>query len=64
MSHDEQSHLKKRENYLDKWKASPKKAPEPSPEAVKSAEDELAALEKKDKKERDKMHDGDVIKLH
>jgi hypothetical protein len=58
-----------RPNYLDKWKAAPaekpvEEAPQPSPEAVQSAEEQLAALERKDKKERGKMHDGDVIKLH
>ena len=55
----------KRPSYLDKWKAAPvKKAAEPSKEAVETAEEELAALERKDKREKDQMHDGDVIKLH
>ena len=58
-----------RPNFLDKWKATPaekpaEKASQPSQEAIENAEEQLAALERKDKKERDKMHDGDVIKLH
>ncbi|MBR1801991.1 type IV secretory system conjugative DNA transfer family protein [Candidatus Saccharibacteria bacterium] len=48
----------KRPNYLDKFKVQPSK------EAVEQAEEQLAALERKDKREKDKMHDGDVIKLH
>ena len=60
-----------RPNFLDKWKSAPakpeekpvEKTPQPSQEAVEDAEAQLEALERKDKKERDKMHDGDVIKL-
>ena len=60
-----------RPNFLDKWKSAPakpeekpaEKTPQPSQEAVENAEAQLEALERKDKKERDKMHDGDVIKL-
>lgn len=51
----------KRPNYLDKWK---QKVPEPTPEAKKQAEEQLAELERKEKRERGKMSDGDVIKLH
>ncbi len=59
----------KRPNYLDKWK-TPAEKPAPLPEvnvpteeAVKNAEEQFAALERKEKREKDKMHDGDVIKL-
>lgn len=60
-----------RPNFLDKWKSASakpeekpvEKTPQPSREAVENAEAQLEALERKDKKERDKMHDGDVIKL-
>lgn len=60
-----------RPSFLDKWKSAPakseempvEKTPQPSREAVENAEAQLEALERKDKKERDKMHDGDVIKL-
>ena len=48
----------KRPNYLDKWKV------QASPEATKKAEEELAALEKKEAKANDQMQDGDIIKLH
>ena len=51
----------KRPNYLDKWKQN---IPEPTPEAKEKAEEQLAALERKEKRERGKMNDGDVIKLH
>ena len=51
----------KRPSYLDKWK---KPVPEPTPEAKEAAEEQLAALERKEKRERGKMNDGDVIKLH
>lgn len=51
----------KRPNYLDKWK---QKVPEPTPEAKEQAEEQLAELERKEKRERGKMSDGDVIKLH
>ena len=50
-----------RPNYLDKWK---KPVSEPAPEAKEKAEEQLAALERKEKRERGKMNDGDVIKLH
>ena len=60
-----------RPSFLDKWKSAPakseekpvEKTPQPSREAVENAEAQLEALERKDKEERDKMHDGDVIKL-
>lgn len=51
-------------SFLDRWTTSQKKEPDLSNDAVRHAAAQLEAMEKHDKKERDSLHDGDVIKLH